>query len=128
MVTLPVVKFLLLKSAIELMAECQQEFLWESNRISQLNKPTHLDMAKLQSLLQHLDGYRSYATGLITQILIDNHPLNGSLPNLHPAVILSRDSFGKITIEFQQDLRDYLPEDSRPPEAIWLGGTLQPSR
>lgn len=128
MVTLPAVKLLLLKAAIELMAECQQEFLWESNRIAQMNKTTQLDMAKLQSLLQRLGSHRSYATGVITQMLIDNPPQNGSMPYLHPAVKLTRRPDGSIDISYQPDLRDYLPEDARPPEAIWLGGTLQPSR
>lgn len=126
--TLPSVKIIMLNAAIECMAEVQQELIWESTRIAQMNKTTQLDMAKLQSLLQRLESHRSYATGVITQILIDNPPLNGSMPYLHKAVTLSRRPDGSIDINYQPDLRDYIPEDARPPEAIWLGGSLQTSR
>lgn len=106
----------LLTSCIELIAATQQELLWETVRTTYDDHPS---LIRAWSLVCELAEYKRYAERVITGLV--GHIHEGNFPELHPAVKLSRDKSHDLIIEFKQDLRDFVPDDLRPPEAVWIG-------
>lgn len=107
----------LLDSCIQLMAVAQQELLWETIRMSFEKEP---DTRRSSTLLMEFTNYKHFAVHVIND-MVSGLPHEGPLPEIHPAIKLSREQDLSIHFEFQQDLRDFVPEDLRPPVATWIG-------